>query len=107
MSDKNEKPARVGRGSLTGRWEPRPRGRPNIRGGITIERDLPANTRLLLTGWTSRSPEASLCRSWWRSWRRREAEPVIRSPTPAVERMRDRIAEAQRQRCACLSSSGL
>ena len=52
MSDQNEKVGRVGRGSLTGRWEPRPGGCPNIRGGITIERDLPANTRLWLTGWT-------------------------------------------------------
>ena len=42
---------RVGRGSLTGRWKPRP-GAPNIRGGITIERDLPVNTRLWLIGWT-------------------------------------------------------
>ena len=42
---------RVGCGSLTGRWEPR-LGRPNIRGGLTIERDLPANTKLWLTGWT-------------------------------------------------------
>ena len=30
---------RVGRGSLTGRWEPRPGACPNIRGGITIERN--------------------------------------------------------------------
>jgi hypothetical protein len=52
MSDENEKMGRVGRGSLTGRWEPRPGGPPNIRGGITIERDLPANTRLWLAGWT-------------------------------------------------------
>ncbi len=43
---------RVGRGSLTGRWEPRPGTCPNIRGGMTIERDLPAGTRLWLTGWT-------------------------------------------------------
>lgn len=43
---------RVGRGSLTGRWAPHPRACPNIRGGITIERDLPAKTRLWLTGWT-------------------------------------------------------
>jgi len=43
---------RVGRGSLTGRWESRSGGCPNIRGGITIERDLPANTKLWLTGWT-------------------------------------------------------
>ena len=43
---------RIGRGSLTGRWKPRLEGCPNIRGGITIERDLPAKTRLWLTGWT-------------------------------------------------------
>ena len=42
----------VGRGSLTGRWEPRPRACPNIRGGITIERDIRAGTKLWLTGWT-------------------------------------------------------
>jgi hypothetical protein len=45
---------RVGRGSLTGRWKPRLGTCPNIRGGITIERDLPANTKLWLTGWTKR-----------------------------------------------------
>jgi hypothetical protein len=49
MSDRDN---RVGQGSLTGRWKPRPGASPNIRGGITIERDLPANTRLWLTGWT-------------------------------------------------------
>jgi hypothetical protein len=43
---------RLGLGSLTGRWEPRPGGCPNIRGGITIERDLRAGTKLWLTGWT-------------------------------------------------------
>ncbi len=42
---------RIGRGSLTGRWEPR-LGGSNIRGGITIERDLRANTQLWLTGRT-------------------------------------------------------
>jgi hypothetical protein len=42
----------VGEGSLTGRWEPRPGACPNICGGITVERDVPANTRLWLTGWT-------------------------------------------------------
>jgi hypothetical protein len=30
--------------------------RANIRGRITIERDLPANTRLWLTGWTKTIP---------------------------------------------------
>jgi len=44
-------PERVGCGSLTGRWAPW-QGGPNIRGGITVERDVPANTRLWLTGWT-------------------------------------------------------
>jgi hypothetical protein len=43
---------RVGRGSLTERWEPRPGACANIRGGVTIERDLPAKTRLWLSGWT-------------------------------------------------------
>jgi hypothetical protein len=47
---------RVGRGSLTGTWKPRQGSCPNIRGGITIERDLPANTRLWLTGWTKTIP---------------------------------------------------
>ena len=42
---------RAGIGSLSGGWEPR-RACPNIRGGITIERDLPAGTKLWLTGWT-------------------------------------------------------
>ena len=43
---------RVGRGTLSGQWQPWPGACPNIRGGITIERDLPASTRLWLTGWT-------------------------------------------------------
>ena len=43
---------RVGRGSLTGRWRRRRGACPNIRGGITIEHDLPAKTKLWLTGWT-------------------------------------------------------
>jgi hypothetical protein len=47
---------RAGKGSLTGRWKPRPGNCPNIRGGVTIERDLPANTRLWLTGWTKTIP---------------------------------------------------
>jgi hypothetical protein len=54
MTEYNRKLNRAGRGSLTGRWIPRPGGCPNIRGGITIERDLPANTRLWLTGWTKK-----------------------------------------------------
>ena len=45
---------RVGRGSLTGRWESQPGACPNIRGGITLERALPAKTKLWLTGWNKR-----------------------------------------------------
>jgi hypothetical protein len=40
----------VGRGSLTRRWKTSPC--QNIRGGITIERGLPAETKLWLSGWT-------------------------------------------------------
>jgi hypothetical protein len=43
---------RVGRGSLTQTCRPRPGACPNIRGGVTIERDLPAKTKLWLSGWT-------------------------------------------------------
>ena len=49
MSDRND---RIGRGSLTGRWEPRPGACPNIRGGITINRALRAGTKRWLAGWT-------------------------------------------------------
>ncbi|MFZ0723773.1 MAG: hypothetical protein WBC94_20710 [Xanthobacteraceae bacterium] len=49
MSDRER---RVGRGSLTGRWQPRLGACTNIRGGIMIERDLRAGTKLWLTGWT-------------------------------------------------------
>jgi len=54
---------RVGRGSLTGTWEPRPGACPNIRGGITIDRDLRAGTKLWLAGWTKTIAGASTCRS--------------------------------------------
>src|SRR5436190_3243979 len=40
----------VGRGSLTGRWKPRQGACPNIRGGIMIERDVPAGAQLWLMG---------------------------------------------------------
>ena len=45
---------RIGQVTLTGRWEPRPGAQPNMRGGITLERALPVETRLWLTGWTKR-----------------------------------------------------
>jgi hypothetical protein len=53
---------RVGQGTLTGRWERRPGAYQSIRCGITLEHDLPAKTKLWLTGWTKTIPEASLCR---------------------------------------------
>ena len=57
---------RVGRGTLTGTWKPRQGFCPNIRGGITIERDLPANTKLWLTGWTKTVPGGEVVSSSWR-----------------------------------------
>jgi hypothetical protein len=51
LSDRSKALDRVGRGSLTGTWESWPGG-PNIRGGLTVERDIPANTKLWLSGWT-------------------------------------------------------
>jgi hypothetical protein len=39
---------RIGRGSLTERWEPRPGACPNIRGWITIDRDFPARGSLAI-----------------------------------------------------------
>jgi hypothetical protein len=44
--------ARAGRGSLSGRWSPRGDRWPNLRGAITLERDLPAGSKLWLNGWT-------------------------------------------------------
>lgn len=44
--------ARAARGSLSGAWLARNDRRPNLRGAITVERDLPAGTRLWLSGWT-------------------------------------------------------
>jgi hypothetical protein len=38
------------------RWSPRGDGAPNLTGAVTIERALPANTRLWLTGWTKTIP---------------------------------------------------
>ena len=79
----------VGRGSLTGRWEPRPGACPNIRGGITIDRDLPAKTKLWLTGWTKTVARRRGCvGTGGDRRRRREVKPVIRSATPPAERMR-------------------
>jgi hypothetical protein len=43
---------RAARGSLTGRWTARADSLPNLRGAITLERDLPAGSKLWLSGWT-------------------------------------------------------
>ena len=40
--------------------EPRPGACPNIRGGVTIDRDLRADTKLWLTGWTKASEAATI-----------------------------------------------
>ena len=69
---------RVGRGSLTGRWEPRPGACPNIRGGITIERDLPAEHQALADGLDQDDRRGRVCVGPGGDRRqRREAEPVI------------------------------
>ena len=50
-------PERAGRGSLTGSWPARTADqRPNMRGTITIERALPAGSRLWVAGWTRTGP---------------------------------------------------
>ena len=41
---------RIGRGSLTGRWERRPGACPNIRGGITIEAGSAGENQALADG---------------------------------------------------------
>lgn len=43
---------RAGRGSLSGAWGARLDGRPNLSGAITLERALPAGSKLWLHGWT-------------------------------------------------------
>jgi hypothetical protein len=49
------RPPRHGQGSASfaeGRWQAHLDQTPNLRGAVTIERDLPAGTRLWLSGWT-------------------------------------------------------
>lgn len=43
---------RAARGSLNGRWPARDDRRPNVKGILTIEKDVPAGTTLHLAGWT-------------------------------------------------------
>jgi hypothetical protein len=52
LTSMSDPPNRAGRGSLSGRWQACGDHAPNLRGSITIERDVPAGTRLWLTGWT-------------------------------------------------------
>jgi hypothetical protein len=41
-------------GSIAGSSAPRADNRPNLRGALTIEQDLPAGTKLWLSGWSKR-----------------------------------------------------
>ena len=45
-------PPRAARGSLTGKWQPTGDRRPNIRGHLTLEQDLPAGTVMHIAGWS-------------------------------------------------------
>lgn len=51
----------VGRGSLTGRWTARDDRLPNLRGALTIEEDIPAGTKLWLSGWTKKVAAGTDC----------------------------------------------
>jgi hypothetical protein len=44
--------ARVGRGELRGTMERRRDNRPNFAGSIVLESDMPAGSRIWLSGWT-------------------------------------------------------
>jgi hypothetical protein len=50
--------ARAARGSLAGSSSPRADNRPNMRGAITIERDLRAGTKLWLSAWSKQAAGA-------------------------------------------------
>jgi hypothetical protein len=45
-------------GSIAGSSAPRPDNRPDMRGGITIEQDLPAGTKLWLSAWSKETAGA-------------------------------------------------
>ncbi len=49
----------AGRGCLTGRWRARDNKWPNLRGAITLERDMAAGSRLWVTVWTVQTPEGA------------------------------------------------
>jgi hypothetical protein len=73
---------RAGRGSLVGRRAPRPDGRPNLVGALTLEQALPAGSRLWLNGWTCQAGGESFVSlsavvaqgSPRRRWRARDVE---------------------------------
>src|SRR5437762_6539697 len=54
-----ESPKRVGRGCLTGQWRARDNKWPNLRGAITLERDMAAGSRLWVTAWTVQTPDGT------------------------------------------------
>jgi hypothetical protein len=43
---------RAARGSIAGSSAPRADNRPNMRGALTVEQDLPAGTKLWLAAWS-------------------------------------------------------
>jgi hypothetical protein len=43
-------------GSIAGSSAPRADNRPNMRGALTLEQDLPAGTKLWLSAWTKEDP---------------------------------------------------
>jgi hypothetical protein len=43
---------RAARGSIAGSSAPRADNRPNMRGALTIEQDLPAGTKVWLSAWS-------------------------------------------------------
>jgi hypothetical protein len=47
---------RAARGSIAGSSAPRADNRPNMRGALTIEQDLPAGTKLWLSAWSKEDP---------------------------------------------------
>ena len=77
----------VGQGSLTGKWEPRPGARPNIRGHART--GSAGENQALADGLDQEDRRRPVRVAAGRDRRqRREAEPVIRSPAPAAERVR-------------------
>jgi hypothetical protein len=48
----DETMTRAARGSIAGSSAPRADNRPNMRGALTVEQDLPAGTRLWLSAWS-------------------------------------------------------